>query len=124
MHGRLIAWETCDCCEATHGTSAKQKQNQKQKQEGDGLDRAGSSAQPPTTTEAERIRSHGGFRSATNDGLIARGGLHIGSQGEERAARVSRVAKAVSVVGQTLAATKQQSDGQLMQMMQQMMARR
>jgi hypothetical protein len=37
---------------------------------------------------------------------------------------IGELAKAVSVVGQTLAATKQQSDGQLMQMMQQMMARR
>lgn len=34
---------------------------------------------------------------------------------------IGELAKAVSAVGQTLAATKQQSDGQMMQMMQQMM---
>ena len=34
---------------------------------------------------------------------------------------VGELAKAVSSVGQMLAATKQQSDGQMMQMMQQMM---
>lgn len=34
---------------------------------------------------------------------------------------ISELAQAVTTIGQTLAATKQQSDGQLMQMMQQMM---
>jgi hypothetical protein len=34
---------------------------------------------------------------------------------------IGELAKSVQVVGQTLAATKQQSDGQMMQMMQQLM---
>ena len=37
---------------------------------------------------------------------------------------IGELAKAVSVVGQSLAVAKQQGDAQLMQMMQQMMARR
>ena len=37
---------------------------------------------------------------------------------------IGELAKAVSVVGQSLAAAKSQSSGQLMQMMQQMTARR
>ena len=37
---------------------------------------------------------------------------------------IGELAKAVSAVGQGLAATKQQSDGQMMQLLQQMMQRR
>jgi hypothetical protein len=37
---------------------------------------------------------------------------------------IGELAKAVSAVGQGLAATKQQSDGQMMQMLQQMMQAR